>query len=54
MQAVLLVFDLENRQSFTNLPKWESLMKENGVDLKNSVVILVGNKSDLKGKVRFR
>lgn len=26
-------------------------MKENGVDLKNNVVILVGNKSDLKGKV---
>jgi hypothetical protein len=26
-------------------------MKENGVDLKNSAVILVGNKSDVKGKV---
>lgn len=46
----MLVFDLENRQTFTNLSKWESLMKEHGVDLKNSIVMLVGNKSDVKGK----
>lgn len=25
-------------------------MKEHGVDLKNSIVMLVGNKSDVKGK----
>lgn len=45
------MFDLENRQSFTNIPKWEALMKENGIDLRNSAVILVGNKSGVKGKV---
>lgn len=49
-QVVLLVFDLDNKQSFLNLPKWENLMRSNGLDLKQSVVFLLGNKSDTKSK----
>lgn len=49
-QVVLLVFDIDNKQSFQNLPRWENIMKSNGLDLKQTVVFLLGNKSDLKGK----
>lgn len=47
---VLLVFDLENRDSFNGLGKWESVMKEQGVILKEAVVVLVGNKNDGRAK----
>ena len=46
-----MVFDLENRESFLNMAKWEKVLKENGIDSKKSVVFLVGNKIDLKSKV---
>lgn len=49
-QVVLLTFDLENRQSFANLGKWENTMKSNGLDLKQAVVFLVGNKSDVNAR----
>lgn len=51
MQVVLLVFDLDSNQSFNNLQKWETTMKQNGLDTKNAVVMLVGNKSDIKTQV---
>lgn len=49
-QVVLLIFDLENKQSFQNLARWENLMKSNGLDLKHCTVFILGNKSDAKGK----
>eukprot|EP01016_Furgasonia_blochmanni_P019728 TRINITY_DN2201_c0_g1_i3.p1 TRINITY_DN2201_c0_g1~~TRINITY_DN2201_c0_g1_i3.p1 ORF type:complete len:218 (+),score=37.35 TRINITY_DN2201_c0_g1_i3:65-718(+) len=49
-QGVLLVFDLDNRDSFLNLAKWEKEMTENGIDLKRVMVTLVGNKADLKSR----
>ena len=49
-QVILMVFDLDNKQSFLNLTKWEQIMKSQGVDFKQSVVLLLGNKSDAKGK----
>ncbi|EAR95255.2 small guanosine triphosphatase family Ras-related in brain (Rab) family protein (macronuclear) [Tetrahymena thermophila SB210] len=49
-QGVILVFDLENRESFTNLIKWERVMKENGLDFARSVIFVVGNKSDVRSK----
>lgn len=52
-QGILLVFDLENKESFKNLSRWEKLMKDSGVDPKRSVTIVVGNKSDSKNKVRI-
>jgi DnaJ family protein C protein 27 len=49
-QVVLLIFDLENKQSFQNLARWENLMKSNGLDLKQCTVFILGNKCDAKGK----
>ncbi|EGR27992.1 hypothetical protein IMG5_185750 [Ichthyophthirius multifiliis] len=49
-QGILLVFDLDNRESFLNLLKWERIMKENGVDFTRSIVFIVGNKTDLNSK----
>lgn len=49
--GVVMVFDLENRESFINLIKWERIMKENGLDFTKAVVFIVGNKSDLRTKV---
>jgi DnaJ family protein C protein 27 len=46
----LLIFDLENRESFTNLGRWESLMKNSGINSKDSVIMLVGNKCDGRTK----
>ena len=45
---VLLVFDVGNKQSFQNISRWENAMKNNGLDLKQSVIFLLGNKSDNK------
>lgn len=45
---MLLVFDLGSKQSFQNISRWENAMKNNGLDLKQSVVFLLGNKSDNK------
>ena len=47
---VLLIFDLENRESFNDLGKWEAAMKSNGINLKETVVVLVGNKNDGRAK----
>lgn len=49
-EVVLLVFDLENRESFNGLSKWENIMKAQGVNLKEAVVVLVGNKNDSRTK----
>ena len=48
-----MVFDLENKESFLNLVKWEKVLKDNGIDSKKSVIFLVGNKTDLRPKVLF-
>ena len=48
-----MVFDLDDKESFLNLTKWEKILKENGIDNKKSVIFLVGNKADLKSKVKF-
>jgi DnaJ family protein C protein 27 len=49
-QVVLLVFDVENRESFNNISKWENTMKSNGLNMKEAVIFLLGNKSDSKAK----
>lgn len=49
-QVVLLVFDLENRESFNNISKWENTMNSNGLNMKEAVIFLLGNKSDTKTK----
>ena len=44
----MLVFDLNNKESFNNLSKWERNCADNGLDLKNSIVFVIGNKCDIK------
>ena len=45
------MFDLDSKESFTNIIKWERTMKDNGVDVKRAVIFLIGNKTDIKSKV---
>ena len=47
--AALLVFDLTNQESFSDLESWLADFKENCT--KEHIVFLVGNKSDLEGQV---
>ncbi|XP_070001639.1 ras-related protein Rab-2A isoform X2 [Penaeus vannamei] len=44
--AILLVFDLINKHTFNNLPRWMHDIRENLPA--HSVVVLIGNKSDLE------
>lgn len=46
----LMVFDVENRDSFNSLVHWEDEMrKANGIDMSRLKVVVCGNKSDTKG-----
>ncbi|KAL9653077.1 hypothetical protein ABK040_006296 [Willaertia magna] len=46
--GIMVVFDLTNEESFKNIAKWLSQIKQHGLD--NVSLVLVGNKSDLKSK----
>lgn len=48
--GVIMVFDVDNRDSYISLVHWEDEMKKCGVDMKRVKVILCGNKSDLKNR----
>lgn len=46
----LMVFDLDNRDSFNSLVYWEEEMrKSGGVDMSRIKVVVCGNKADSKG-----
>lgn len=46
----LMVFDLDNRDSFNSLVHWEDEMrKAGGVDMSRIKVVVCGNKCDTKG-----
>lgn len=46
----LMVFDVENRDSFNSLVHWEDEMrKASGIDMSRLKVVVCGNKSDTKG-----
>ena len=45
------MFDLDSKENFTNIIKWERTMKDNRVDVKRAVIFLIGNKTDIKSKV---
>ena len=45
-----MVFDVNNKTTFDSLNKWEQEAISSGLDLKSCVVILVGNKVDVKNK----
>lgn len=48
--GVVMVYDIDNRDSFSSLVHWEDEMKRNGVDLSRCKVIVCGNKCDTKGR----
>lgn len=48
--GVLLVYDVSIKTTFESLSKWEKEAESNGVDFNKCVVVLVGNRSDLKKK----
>ena len=48
--AVLFVFSLNNKKSFTDIQDWINLFGENHNGNKNIPKILVGNKCDIKSK----
>ena len=48
--GVMMVFDLDNRDSYNSLVHWEDEMKKNGIDSSRAKVVVCGNKSDSKGR----
>ena len=46
--GVLMVYDVNIKATFDSLVKWEKEAEKNGLDLKKCVVVVLGNKTDLK------
>lgn len=45
-----MVYDMDNRDSFTSLVHWEEEMRRFNVDMSRIKVIVCGNKSDMSGR----
>ncbi len=48
--GIVMVYDIDNRDSFSSLVHWEDEMKRNNVDMSRVKVIVCGNKCDTKGR----
>ena len=48
--GVIMVFDLDNRDSYNSLIHWEDEMKKSGIDPTRTKVVVCGNKADGKGR----
>lgn len=48
--GVIMVYDVDNRDSFASLVHWEDEMKRHGVDMARAKVIVCGNKIDTRGR----
>ena len=48
--GVLMVYDVNIQETFDSLGKWEKEAEKNGLDLSKCVVVVLGNKTDLKRK----
>ena len=48
--GVLMVYDVNLQETFDSLGKWEKEAEKNGLDLSKCVVVVLGNKTDLKKK----
>ncbi|CAG9322272.1 unnamed protein product [Blepharisma stoltei] len=49
-QGVLLVFELNDKNTFNNLTRWEREARSNGLNLQEVDVVVCGNKVDLNGR----
>lgn len=48
--GIVMVYDVDNKDSFASLVHWEDEMKRHGVDMARVKVVVCGNKSDSKGR----
>ena len=48
--GVLMVYDVNIKATFDSLPKWEKEAEKYGLDLSKCVVLVLGNKTDIKKK----
>ena len=48
--GVLMVYDVNIQSTFDSLGKWEKEAEKNGLDLSKCVVVVLGNKTDIKKK----
>jgi len=48
--GVIMVYDVDNRDSYISLVHWEEEMKRYGIDMTRVKVILCGNKCDSKSR----
>jgi len=48
--GVVMVFDVDNRDSYISLVHWEDEMKRHGIDMNRIKVVVCGNKCDSKGR----
>ncbi len=46
-QGCLMVFDVNDKESFRLLPQWEEEMRANGLDLSKLQTVVIGNKTDM-------
>ena len=51
-KGIILMYDVTNEQSFNDMKNWINSIKEN-VDIKKIEIIIVGNKIDLKEKIKI-
>ena len=45
-----MVFDVDNRDSFSSLSSWEQEMKQCGIDCSRLKIVLCGNRADSKSR----
>lgn len=46
----MMVFDVDNRDSFTSLVHWENEMRKNGIEKGRIKVVVCGNKAEGRGR----
>lgn len=49
-QGILMAFEVNSRNTFSNLARWEREAKSSGLDLSSVQVVLCGNKVDITGR----
>jgi len=47
IEAIVIVFSLDHRQSFANIQKWIDIVKKENINSDQLVYVIVGNKCDL-------
>jgi len=48
--GILMVYDVDNRDSFASLTHWEEEMRRNKIDMSRVKIVVCGNKADSKSR----